>query len=334
MFILVDNDVIVKLVEKIEELFPTINTYQLREILDATLEEYDITKKELSLVKSDIPEHIHNYLVIRKLDGLSENTLENYKRVLTKFSQMIIKPMSAITTTDVRMFLALYQQRGIKQTTMTMVYDSLHTFFDFEVREEYIVKNPMDKIKRPSSPKKLRESLSIEDLEKLRYSCKDIREKAIIEVLSSSGLRVSELSNLKVNDINWKERSIKVIEGKGKKDRITYFSPRAELYIQEYIKTRQGKDQNTSLFVSKKYPYDKIGSRAMEKVVSNIGNRVGIHVYPHLLRHGFCTNSLKSSVPLAVVSKLMGHTNLATTQVYVTMNEDMVKNEYNKYAIK
>lgn len=178
--------------------------------------------------------------------------------------------------------------------------------------------------------KNARQALSAEELERLRDACTGYREKALIEFLVSSGCRLSEVAQLNINDLNFNDRTV-LVTGKGDKDRLVYFSVRARLMLQEYIKQRKGGD---GLFVSTKTPYEPLKQRAIQRVVHAVSERAGLfgRVHPHLLRHTFATLALNSGMDVTVIQRLLGHEDISTTQIYATMNEDVIKHQYNKYV--
>ena len=146
----------------------------------------------------------------------------------------------------------------------------------------------------------------------------------------STGCRLSEVAQLDLDDLDLADRTV-MVTGKGDKDRLVYFSIRARLMLQEYAKQRKG---GTGLFVSSKTPYSTLKQRAIQRIIHAVSERAGLagRVHPHLLRHTFATQALNSGMDVTVIQRLLGHENIATTQIYAAMNEDMVKHQYNKYV--
>lgn len=309
----------------------TGNSHITEEEIKSVLKDYTILR-ENEEEKSDLKKRITYYLGAKRIDGLSPRTLANYKYTLELFAQRMSKSVSKITTDDIRGYITyLSEVRNLSETSLQTHISILRAFFGWLHTEEKIKKNPMLKIRSLKLDKKnARQALSVEELERLRDACKGYREKALVEFLVSSGCRLSEVAQLSVADVNFVERSV-TVTGKGDKDRMVYFSVRARLMLQEYIKGRKGGE---GLFVSSKTPYLPLKQRAIQRIIHNISERAGLEarVHPHLLRHTFATHALNSGMDVTVIQRLLGHENIATTQIYAAMNEDVIKHQYNKYV--
>lgn len=301
------------------------------ETLADLLKGYTITR-ESDETRSDLRRRIKYYLGAKKIDGLSERTLKNYKANLESFAAKVEKSAAKITTDDIRGYIAyLDETRHLKETSLQTHINTLRAFFGWLHTEEKIKKNPMSKIKSLKLDKKgARQALSVEELERLRDACVTYREKALIEFLVSSGCRLNEVAQLSASDLDLMSRSVQVT-GKGDKDRVVFFSIRARLMIEEYMVSRKG---GTGLFVSSKAPYEPLKPRAIQRMVRAISLRAGLdkRVHPHLLRHTFATLALNGGMDIAVIQRLLGHENIATTQIYAEMSDETIRHQYNKYV--
>lgn len=301
------------------------------EALTAIMKDYNITR-ESDETRSDLRRRIKYYLGAKKIDGLSERTLKNYKANLESFAAKVEKSTAKITTDDIRGYIAyLDETRHLKETSLQTHINTLRAFFGWLTVEEKIKKNPMAKIKSLKLDKKgARQALTVEELERLRDACRGYREKALVEFLVSSGCRLSEVAQLRAADLNLADRSVQVT-GKGDKDRVVYFSVRARLMIEEYMMQRKGGD---GLFVSSKSPYEPLKPRAIQRIVHGLSERAGLEgrVHPHLLRHTFATHALNGGMDVTVIQRLLGHEDIATTQIYAELNEEGVRHQYNKYV--
>ena len=300
------------------------------EELDAILKGY-IIFKENDEQRSDLKRRIKHYLGAKKIDGLSARTLANYRSHLELFASKVTKSTAKITTDDIRGYIAfLDETRNLKETSLQTHINSLRAFFGWLTMEEKIKKNPMSKIKSLKLDKKgARQALSVEELERLRDACEGYREKALVEFLVSSGCRLSEVAQLSASDLNLTDRSVQVT-GKGDKDRSVYFSVRARLMLQEYIRERKGGE---GLFCSCKSPYQPLKQRAIQRIIHNISERAGLaaRVHPHLLRHTFATHAINGGMDVTVIQKLLGHEDVSTTQIYAALNDETIRHQYNKF---
>jgi len=328
---MLNEEITIKIIGKMSLEYPETDQLWVRSMVDNILNNYEITSRETGLIKTDIPERAMMYLAIKKLDGLSPHTLYNYRLQLQNFYKKVMKPVSMITTVDIRMYLVQRSaDNNLKQTSIGTLISTLKSFFSWLVMEEIILKNPMSKIKTPKCPKRLREPLSLGELERLRDACTTLRQRAILEFLFSTGCRLSETTNVSLQDIDWEDLSLKVI-GKGDKQRLVYLSEKARLYIKKYINSRH--DKCEALFVSQKFPHGRLGNRSVEVEFDIIGAAAGFDksIFPHLLRHTMATIAFRSGAAITSVQKILGHDSLATTQIYVDVSDLTVQTEYRKF---
>ena len=302
------------------------NQQIIERILVELLQDYTLIKNETSLTISDIPEKITMYLQAKKLEGLSDLTLQNYFYFLRRLSEHTHKQVRDITLNDLRMFL-FKECEGIKPSTANTKVCYLQSFFKWMVDEEIIDKDPSRKLPQVRLPKRLRNSLTIEEIERLRIACIDTRERALIELLFSTGCRLSEVIGINLEDLNYQDLSIRVI-GKGNKERIVYFNTKAKVHIENYIKERPGYSE--ALFVTSKKPYKRVGCRGIQLIINKIADRAGFDksVFPHLFRHSMATLTLQNGASIITIQKLLGHCNVTTTEKYAETNMDNVKHEY------
>lgn len=186
----------------------------------------------------------------------------------------------------------------------------------------------MDLIPRIKFPKRTREAVPEEDLEKIRQAC-DIRERALIEVFLSTGCRVGEIVRMERQQIDF-ERSEAIVLGKGNKERKVFFNETAKFYLQQYLATRN--DNNPALFVSDNKLHRKLEISGIEIIVREVGRRAGVKIFPHKLRHTFATRAINRGMPVEVLQRLLGHESLDTTTIYAKVNDEEVKYSHGKYC--
>ena len=279
---------------------------------------------------SSLENSIKEFLNAKRADSLSEKSILNYKQILALFQQWKDIPPSLITTDDIRGWMSyLKNERGMKKDSIQTYLNCLRSFFGWLYSEEKIQSNPTTKIKSAHiDRKKSRKPLTQEEVELCRSVLKNGREKAIFEMYISTGCRLSELVDIKTEDIDFNARELKVC-GKGDKMRTVYFSAKAKLAVQAYLAESKNK---SILFSCGIAPYGPLGDQAIEKIIRAIGRRAKLSepLYPHKLRHTFATSALNSGMDIVVIQQLLGHSNLDTTQIYAQLSQESVRHSYNK----
>ena len=195
--------------------------------------------------------------------------------------------------------------------------------------EDYIIKSPIRRIHKIKTTKIIRETYTDETIEKLRDGCEEIRDLALIDFLSSTGVRVGELVRLNREDINFEERSC-IVFGKGSKEREVYFDARTKLHLEKYLSLR--KDNNPALFVSLLAPYDRLEISGVEIRLRKLGNDLELQrVHPHKFRRTMATKAIDKGMPIEQVQRLLGHAKIDTTLQYAMVNQNNVKISHHKY---
>lgn len=252
-------------------------------VLYEVLQKYDVTVKETSIIPYTdfIPEEMKQYLVLKKIEGLSDKSLHQYERALRKFFSAVHKQVADITTNDCRLFLYMLQKEtNMSNLSLNNQRTYLNIFFQWCVDNEYINRNPCIKIPPFKFEKKEREPLTDVEMESLRSVCVDYRDRAIVETLYSTACRVDELVNIELNDIDFCARTVKVL-GKGNKHRTVYLNARATVALTEYLEHREF--NSPYVFISSKAPFNNLTTRTIENIVNRLGIKAGIsgRVFPH-----------------------------------------------------
>ena len=314
----------IDLIAKLTALMPEC----AREIIKI-MREYDVQTAQV-YDRSNLPRRVEAFLAAKRIDGCRPKTIKGYRERLKMFMTQCSKPVQAITTDDLREYLAyLVDERHLMDNSVQAHINTLRSFFSWLVDEDNIRKSPMRKIKSLKIDKlRSRHPLTGEQLELVRDGCRGYKEKALVEFLVSSGCRVSEVAGLRVDDIDWRDRKCKVI-GKGNKERTVYFSVRAKLMLQLYIAERRGGE---ALFASSRAPYEPLTDRGIEKMISKLGKRIGMErpLYPHLMRHTFASHALNCGMELTIIQHLLGHSDPKTTLIYAEIDPIRVQYEYNR----
>lgn len=294
---------------------------------------FDIEKKQTNIVpyQGCVPECYKVYLVSKKIEGMSPQSLVTYKCNLDDFFRSVNKPLAQITTNDIRLYLYSLSERNTNRTIdgKRLI---IHTFFDWCVKDEYLAKNPCSRINPIKFEIKPREPLDDIELELVRDACKDYRERAIIELFYSTGCRVSEMVVLKKSDIDFQTKEVHLF-GKGSKHRISYINARAEVALKKYWFTRD--DCCDSAIATIRKPYRGVTKTQLEQIVRKIGERseIGRNLYPHLIRHTTASSALERGMNVTDLQKMLGHEKLDTTMIYAKVNQESVRYNHHKYVI-
>lgn len=324
------NDVLMKLVKD-----PTFSQEQIKHLLtllDVVAYDYNIEKKEtaITVYNQELPPVVKTFIVCKSIEGFSKGTLYNYTKHLTNFFFTMQKAPEQITANDVRVYLFNYQQeRGITNRSLDKVRSCLASFYSWMCIEGYIEKNPLLAVNKIKYEKKPKKPCSQTDLEYLRMACKTPKQKAILEVLYSTGCRVGELVILKKSDIDWQEKTVHLF-GKGKKHRVSFLNAKAEVALKEYLNSRE--DDKEWLFVSDRKPHDQMHTSGVQKIMREMaeraGDKVNKKITPHILRHSLASNMIANNANITAVQKILGHSNINTTMGYVHTSLDTAKVEH------
>jgi integrase/recombinase XerD len=320
-----------QLINEIGVAYPGADLLQLRVKVAAILAAYDIKPAKILISHPDIAEKVKLFLAAKRLEGLSPSTLAGYGIELRIFGSHFQKPVKEITTSDIRDFLSRFE--GLKLSSLARKLSVLKSFFSWLADEEMIDKDPTRKIKPPKTEKRLPKALSIEELEMMREMCKTTRERAMVEVFYATGGRLSEIQQLDRQDIDWVEKSSKVL-GKGNKEREVFLSVKASYHLKKYLSSRE--DDNSALFVTERKPHRRLSKRGIQREFKIIAARAGIkkRVHPHVMRHTMATLTLNNGADLVAVQELLGHVDPGTTQVYAQLSNERKKESHRRYLVQ
>lgn len=269
-------------------------------------------------------QYIRMFLDAKRVENLSKRTIRYYEQTLRACIGYIGKPIRLMDANDIRRCLSwALTERKVSPTTANNERRVLSTFFQWLENEDLIRKSPVKRTKSIREERRDKKPFSDEDVTRMRESLRNVREKAIFELLLSSGMRVSELCGLDRDAMDMHERECEVL-GKGSKRRMCYFSAAAKLYLEQYLETRA--DSNPALFVAKARPHNRLSPSAVEAMMRNLGKRAGVaNVHPHRFRRTFATNKLRRGMKLEEIQQLLGHTNMDTTLIYAKIDREMLK---------
>jgi len=273
-------------------------------------------KKVIAVQKADIVKKISTEL---KIQGKSERTVRNYVYYNLDFLKFVDKLPKQVTTDDIKMYLAFrLTDKGNDPATVALARSALRFFYDEILKRKLTVD-----IKTPKKQRKLPEVLTKQEVRQLIASADNLRDKLLIEMMYSSGLRVAECVGLKKKDLNISDKTGLIRRGKGGKDRFFILSDKVIVDLNEYLPSVEGSKEGC-LFPGRK---GNISIRCAQKVVQNAAVKAGIkkNVYCHLLRHAFATHLLEGGTDIRLIQELLAHSNLQTTQFYTKVSTKQLK---------
>ena len=327
-------DVILNITKDMED---SLTDYQLNKLKESLIINFE--KLEF-IIKTDDLKHqeeldentsmIESFISSKQIEGCSDRTIKYYKEIIDKFNDSFDKSIKKITTEEIRSYLSNYKEMSTcESTTIDNIRRVLSSFFSWLEDEDYIIKSPIRRIHRIKTPTTVKEVLTDENLEKSRDECENIRDLSLIELLISTGMRVGELVNLNISNLNFEDRSC-IVLGKGNKEREVYFDAKTKLHLKEYISKRN--DTNDALFVSLRESHQRLSISGIELIVRNLGVNTNINkVHPHKFRRTLATMAIDKGMPVEQVQKLLGHVKIETTMHYAMVNQSNVKISHRRY---
>ena len=322
-----------KVIKEIEQKMASIlNNEQkekLKEVLLYTFYNIEVTSIKDELVEDTI-DYAKMFIAAKRIEGCSERTLNYYETTIKTMVDKLSKKVNSIETEDLRNYLSEYQAKNnCSKITIDNVRRILSSFFAWLEDEDYIMKSPVRRIHKVKATQTVKETYTDEELEEMRDACIEIRDLAMVDFLSSTGVRVGELVNLDRVDIDMQERSC-VVLGKGGKEREVYFDARTKIHLQNYLNSRT--DNNPALFVSLLRPYDRLKISGVEIRLRELGKRINIRkIHPHKFRRTMATKAIDKGMPIEQVQVLLGHRKIDTTLQYAMVNQNNVRNSHKRF---
>ncbi|MDD4358879.1 MAG: tyrosine-type recombinase/integrase [Candidatus Pacebacteria bacterium] len=269
------------------------------------------------------------YLKDKQLLGYSKYTLKAYKIQVNLLIRSIgDKNIENIELTDLKEYLFEASQY-LKPSSVNHRQRFIRSLFSWAHSEGFITKNPAHKLREMKEPQRIPRVLSEENLEMLREGCESAREHALVEIFFASGCRLSEVTSLNKDCINWERRTF-IVNGKGSKERECYFTVRAMIWLKKYLNSR--KDNDMALFVTERAPH-RLSKERIREIIKEIAKKSNIdtNVYPHILRGSYATHLLNNGAPLEVIQEFLGHSKIETTRIYCQLSGERRRELYRKY---
>lgn len=320
-----------KLINTIEQgMLGILNNEQLAKLHEVLEASFALLTKDSGDTQQSNDELLKLFLSAKQVEGCSEKTLKYYRTTLSKMITKINKSIRQVETNDIRSYISNYENiSNAGKVTLDNIRRIISSFFTWLEDENYIVKSPARRIHKIRTGKTVKDVYSDEELEQMRDSCTNSRDLAIIDILSSTGIRVGELVNLNITDVDFEKREC-VVLGKGNKQRKVYFDARTKIHLYEYVTNRH--DKTNALFVSLYNPHHRLSIRGIETILHKIGSNLkSTKVHPHKFRRTLATKAIDKGMPIEQVQVLLGHSQIDTTLRYAMVNQNNVKASHHKY---
>lgn len=320
--------------EVMQGMLACLNNVQLERLQEVL--EHALVHKQISETEEEVNEALTNeqllesFLAAKRIEGCSEKSLAYYRTTIDAMTAKVEKNVREMETDDLRTYLTEYQQeKNSSKVTVDNIRRILSSFFSWLEDEDYILKSPARRIHKVKAALTIKETYTDEALEKMRDSCEEFRDLALIDMLASTGMRVGELVLLNRDDINFEEREC-VVFGKGSKERMVYFDARTKIHLQNYLQERT--DDNPALFVSLRAPHERLQSGGVERRLRELGKKLDIEkVHPHKFRRTLATIAIDKGMPIEQLQQLLGHKRIDTTLQYAMVKQSNVKLAHRKY---
>lgn len=316
-----------KIVTILNEMAEYLNVSQMKKLQEVMLKAF--AESEAEKTEIDNSEYLKMFLDAKKIEGCSERTIDYYNKTITHLISKVECSVRRITTEEMREYLADYQKiNNCSNVTIDNIRRNISSFFSWLEEEDYILKSPMKRIHKIKTKTVVKSVISDEGIERLRDCCRESRDLAMIDLLYSTGMRVGELVNLNIEDIDLERREC-VVYGKGDKERRVYFDAKAKVHLKEYIESR--KDEEAALFVTLNAPHRRLKISGVEIRVRELGRSVALdRIHPHKFRRTMATRAIDKGMPIEQVQKILGHSQIDTTMQYAMVNQANVKNSHQK----
>ena len=317
-----------KLVRILNEMAEVLNIAQLKKLQEVLLKH--LTENEATQQEIDNAEYVKLFLDAKKIEGCSDRTLKYYRVTVEHMLKQILSPIRKITTEEIRAYLVDYQKiNNCSKVTVDNIRRNISSFFSWLEEEDYILKSPMKRIHKIKTKTVVKNTISDEDIEKLRDHCSNTRDLAMIDLLYSTGMRVGELVNLNIDNVDMEQREC-IVYGKGDKERKVYFDAKAKIHLQNYLNSRS--DTNPALFVTLDAPHERLKISGVEIRIRELGRKLGLErIHPHKFRRTMATRAIDKGMPIEQVQKILGHSQIDTTMQYAIVNQTNVKISHQKF---
>lgn len=296
------------------------------------LDKYELSPRSTALtVYDDENERIlKRFIACLRIAGKSEGTVKQYARTCRKFFEFCGKPYHDVGVYEIRFYLATLKEGGLSNRSVENQRANLSAFFSWLCEEDLIPKSPCAAVKPVKFKQEVKKAFSTVEIDKLRSACRKSKERAIIEVLLASGVRVHELISLDVSDINVATKTIHIREGKGSKERTAYITDLALVHLEKYLHER--KEQDSPVLFSNGMN-GRMTEGGIRELLKRLENRAEVaNVHPHRFRRTLATMLSARGMPIQEIQRILGHAEIKTTLGYICLDDQKTLASYKQYA--
>ena len=317
-----------KIVVILNEMSEHLSVPQMKKLQEVMLKVFAERSEERRRVSNS--DYLEMFLDAKTIEGCSVRTIQYYRVTIDKMLRSCKQPIRKITTEDMRSYLSEYQKiNNCSKATVDNVRRNISSFFSWLEEENYILKSPMRRIHKIKTNQQVKEIITDEDIERLRDKCSCARDLAMVDLLYSTGIRVGELVNLNISDVDFDAREC-IVFGKGGKERRVYFDAKSKLHLQDYLITRR--DDNPALFVTLDCPHERLKISGVEIRMRELGRSINLtKIHPHKFRRTMATRAIDKGMPIEQVQKILGHSQIDTTMQYAMVNQANVKSSHQRF---
>lgn len=291
----------------------------------AILDKFDLVELADEMEQDDL---LDCYVSAMKVECRSQKTIDRYVYVIGRMMEFVKVPTRRVSVYHLRNYLTHEKERGICEQTLEGYREIFSAYFNWLQRESLIDRNPCVNLGVIKVPKKEKKTYTDAELERLNWFCGNIRDRAILHFLRSTGCRISEITGLNRDQVNLELLEC-VVHGKGNKERTVYLDEVAGMLLAEYLNGRI--DDVPALFINKQH--DRLNPGGVRAMLNKLAEKAGVeHVHPHKFRRTLATGLARHGMPIQEVAKVLGHEKLDTTMKYVVLNKDDVKASYRRYT--
>lgn len=334
--------IIVNVCDQMSTILTDDQVSELKNVLCMNFHNKRIIEESTSIIPLDQDPNVIKvkmFAATKKVGGISSSSIDKYIYDIKRFAEVINKPFEEVTSMDIRWYLAYCQEvRKNKPKTVDGIRAALSSFYSFLEMEELIERNPMKKVDKIKVPQGIKKAFDASEMEAIRGACDNSRDRAIVEFLYSTGLRVSELCSLNVRDINWAKQEVYVV-GKGNKERVVYISDLAIFHLKRYLSDRCKKENCDVNSLNEKPLFlrargsSRLMDSGLQYMLRGIGKRASVtDVHPHRFRRTFATDLLNRGMKAEQVMVLMGHSKLDTTMIYYDVTKQSIAESFRRCA--